>query len=252
MAEGWISLHRKILGNELWDEKPFDKAHAWVDMLLLANFRDSSFWVRHQEVKVNRGQMAWSEVSLADRWGWSRGKVRRFLHWLETAHQIAQHKSNLTSLITIVKYEEYQGRDTADKTANRTTDGTAGSTHKNKVNKVNKENNEPVEPFALSDHSMILNDKTVFIVPVSNVLEWQILFPGVDVPQQLRAMSAWCMAHTSQRKTRRGIEKFIVSWLTGKQDKSAGLPGINDRETKAEAIRERNRQAAREFCNDLP
>lgn len=68
-SKGWIKLHRKIQQNFLWDEKPFSKAQAWIDMLLIAN---------HEDGKVYRSQR-W----LAKRWGWSHTKVRRFLNKLE-------------------------------------------------------------------------------------------------------------------------------------------------------------------------
>lgn len=109
--QGWIKLHRKILEDDMWLEEPFDKSRAWIDLLLNANFEKKSFWVRQVEVVVDRGQLAWSELTLAKRWRWSREKVRRYLKWLETRQQIRQHKTYITSLITIIKYEEYQKQD---------------------------------------------------------------------------------------------------------------------------------------------
>ena len=141
MVPGWIRLHRKITENPLWEEKPFDKARAWIDMIFLANFRDSSFWVRNQEIKVKRGQLAWSELSLAERWGWSRNKVRRFMNWLKIEQQIEQQKNSLTSLTTITKYEEYQTGDTTNGTADDTAGDTTGETHK-KEGKEGKEGKE--------------------------------------------------------------------------------------------------------------
>ncbi len=78
MERGYIKLHRRLQENKLWLLDPFTRGQAWVDMLLLANYKEG--WIRKRGilVTVNRGQLGWSEVALAKRWKWSRGKVRRF------------------------------------------------------------------------------------------------------------------------------------------------------------------------------
>lgn len=70
------------------------------------------------------GEVAWSEDSLAERWKWSRGKVRRYLKELETVQQIVHHKKYTVSRIKIVNYLEYQRNGTTSSTTDGTTDGT--------------------------------------------------------------------------------------------------------------------------------
>lgn len=124
---GWIKLHRQLLHHQLWQELPFDRARAWVDLLLLANFADSMIRKRGIKVEVRRGQVGLSERELAERWGWSRGKVRRFLNELETVQQIEPQnepqKNNVTSLITITNFDRYQIEEPQNEPANGTTDG---------------------------------------------------------------------------------------------------------------------------------
>ncbi len=120
MSEGWIKLYRSSFNNSLYFSEPFTRWQAWVDMLLLANHDDGVITKRGVKIVVERGQIGYSEVSLAKRWGWSRDKVRRFLKYLEkgvegntaefkkTIQQIRQQKTNTTTLITIVNYEKYQ------------------------------------------------------------------------------------------------------------------------------------------------
>lgn len=120
MSGGWIKLYRKSFNNELYFAEPFTKWQAWVDMLLLANHEENVITKRGIKIIVERGQIGYSEVSLAERWKWSRDKVRRFLKYLEngekndtakngkTRQQIRQQKCNTTTLITILNYEKYQ------------------------------------------------------------------------------------------------------------------------------------------------
>jgi len=119
MAEGWISLHRKLMESSVWNEEPKCRAAAWVDLLLLAAHKDTSFMKRGIRITVKRGQVAHSMKALGDRWGWSRGKVRRFLQDLEGGHQIGHQITKLTTLITIVNYDLYQ----SERTIKRTSDG---------------------------------------------------------------------------------------------------------------------------------
>jgi len=49
--------------------------------------------------------------------------------------------------------------------------------------------------------------------------EWSELYPSVDVMQELRNMRGWLIANPSKRKTKSGISRFIVSWLSREQDK---------------------------------
>lgn len=117
--EGWIKLHRRIVDNPIWTKEPFTKGQAWVDILILASHKKTQFDVRGIEVGVERGQMAWGESKLAERWGWSRTKLRRFLRWLETRHQIVQEKNNVITLITVVNYEDYQEKEQQNDTTEK-------------------------------------------------------------------------------------------------------------------------------------
>lgn len=63
-----------------------------------------------------------------------------------------------------------------------------------------------------------LVDGSEFEVLPSKAAEWSAAFPAVDVPQRLRAMRQWCNANPAKKKTRRGVESFVVRWLSNDQD----------------------------------
>lgn len=105
---GWIKLHRKITDNPLYFSEQFNRSMAWIDLLLLANHSDNYFFKRGVRVDVKVGQVGYDLDSLAKRWKWSRGKVERFLLMLEKDGQIVRQKNNVTTLISIVNYKEYQ------------------------------------------------------------------------------------------------------------------------------------------------
>lgn len=54
----------------------------------------------------------------------------------------------------------------------------------------------------------------------ADLAEYASLFPALDVLQELRSMRAWLLANPSNRKTARGIKRFIANWLTRSQDRA--------------------------------
>ncbi|MCK4820047.1 hypothetical protein KA005_30055 [bacterium] len=108
MEEGWIKIHRKIAENVVWLSEPFSRGQAWVDLIMIANRKPGYFKVRGNRVDLKAGQVGRSAASLAHRWRWSRSKVDRYLMELKKEQQIELQKSNITTLISILNYEQYQ------------------------------------------------------------------------------------------------------------------------------------------------
>ena len=124
--KGWICLYRQIQECWVWTDKPFSKGQAWIDLLLLANHRPKKISIDGIPVTIERGQFHTSTVKLADRWGWDRRKVSRFLDVLEGDSMLTQRRTSNGTTISLENYEVYQDGGTAD----GTTKGTAHSTSK--------------------------------------------------------------------------------------------------------------------------
>lgn len=72
---------------------------------------------------------------------------------------------------------------------------------------------------ALSGIQLPLVDKTCFDVPISDIEMWYEAYPAVDVKSELLKMIAWLNSNPNKRKTKRGVKRFINSWLSRVQDK---------------------------------
>lgn len=59
-----------------------------------------------------------------------------------------------------------------------------------------------------------------FLVTKGYVKELKELYPAVDVEQALRNMRGWLDANPRNRKTPRGIKRFITGWISREQDKA--------------------------------
>lgn len=106
--KGWIKLHRQIVESAIWTAERFSKGQAWIDLLLLANHKPQTISIRGIELQVLRGQLAYSQVSLARRWGWNFKTIVTFLRWLENRDMVETRANNQTTVITIKNYSTYQ------------------------------------------------------------------------------------------------------------------------------------------------
>lgn len=102
MSEGFIKLDR-ALNNWRFKRKP-NYVALWVHMLQLAFFKDG----KDGTVEVKRGQFVASVKELSSDTGLTVQQVRTILKHLD-GEEITIKTTSHYSLITIVKYDEYQG-----------------------------------------------------------------------------------------------------------------------------------------------
>ncbi len=109
---GWIKLSRKMIDDSVYLYQKFTDGQAWIDLIFLAAFKDGMINVSGKRIEIKRGQIGYSQKSLARRWKWSRSKVKRFLNFLENEHRIelvnVQTDKRLKSIISITNYHDYQ------------------------------------------------------------------------------------------------------------------------------------------------
>lgn len=140
---GYIKLYRGLAENSLWLSEPFTKGQAWADLLMLTNYKPSYLRFRNGEmVRINRGECGYSMETLAKRWKWSRGKVKRYFGLLESEKMIQQKIGSKSTIIKVLKFDKYQER-----TSNDTSNG-----HQTDTNKERKERKEYIN-LSLSNSS---------------------------------------------------------------------------------------------------
>lgn len=73
------------------------------------------------------------------------------------------------------------------------------------------------EPSTPSEYNLVLKDGTYYNVPIEDIEEYKSIYKAVNVELEFSGMVGWCISHVEQRKTRRGIKKFITTWLNNAQ-----------------------------------
>ena len=116
MAEGWIKLHRAIQEHWLWDDEPFTRGQAFIDLLLMVNHKDKKIMFNGELIEVKKGSKITSLRQLSDRWKWSTNKVKKYLEQLQKDGMINYKSDNKKTLLTIENYSVYQGQGNTEET----------------------------------------------------------------------------------------------------------------------------------------
>lgn len=124
----YIYLDRGILEHWTYKDKPFNKSMAWIDLLLIANHKTHTTLWKGKNTQFKRGDVNLSITELSERWGWSRGKTRRFILNLEMDGMITKKRTPDGTVLTIVKYNSFQDKRPSKRPPNSTTHGTPDGT----------------------------------------------------------------------------------------------------------------------------
>lgn len=213
---GYILVYKKITDNCLWYDKPYARGQAWIDLIMMANYKSGKMFCNGVPITVERGQVFRTIKYLSNRWGWSPKKTRGFLTFLETEKMASTIGLPQGTLITIENYNNYQVEGQTEDTSEDTSEGI---TREHKRIKNNKER--------------IKNTKKRAFVP-----------PSVD------EVKAYC----TERKNRVDPNAFIdfyqsKNWMVGKNKMSDWKAAVRNWE-RGEAGKDR--RSVSKLTNEPP
>ncbi len=111
---GYIKVYRDLKENPIWQEKPFSKGQAWIDMMLRCNYVCKPITGYGNLKWVKRGEFVSSNYKLAEAWGWSESAVRNFMRRLEYNGMILRQSFGKCSLYFLQNYAHFQSVETED------------------------------------------------------------------------------------------------------------------------------------------
>ena len=163
MKNGYIKVSRNCIDDPLYFSEPFTKWQAWCDLVMLAYISDSELYIRGIKIKTQRGCVYVGTRELADRWKWSRGKVIRFMEFLEQDEKIVPQTipqiKNVISCISICNFDSYQCCSTSDDTTNSTTKEKKKKEAKKKKNKEEEYNPPFIPPKGYEEYDFSFVDE---------------------------------------------------------------------------------------------
>ncbi|EIF6157048.1 hypothetical protein QDR11_14895 [Clostridium perfringens] len=131
-SKGFIKLDRAIF--EHWIFQDAEKFKAFVDLIQLMRFKDETLIIGNDVITIPRGSFYTSELKLAERWGWSRKKVRSYIDLLSKEGMLIKKGTTKGTMLTLVNYDFYQGEGTTKGTSKehqKNNEGTSKEHQKN-------------------------------------------------------------------------------------------------------------------------
>jgi hypothetical protein len=151
---------------------------------------------------------------------WARSTISFWVNQRGTRIQPARDQDSTsagppTELITNNNLESVNQRGTRIQPA-RDQDSTSAGPHYKKQEAMNQESRTTTTYEALFE--ILLNDGSKHPIAAPDIASYTALYPAVNIEQEIRKMIGWCDASPKQRKTSRGVRKFINGWLARAQD----------------------------------
>jgi hypothetical protein len=137
---GYIKLQRSFFDHKFWGKKrEFSYAEAFLDLIQNANYSPKKVMVGASSIHLDRGEQVASLRYLGKRWGWSKGRVSRFICVLKTEHMAGQRIAHGQTIITLYNYETYNSPTDLFGTPDGTPSGTATGQQRDKTEEGKKE-----------------------------------------------------------------------------------------------------------------
>lgn len=117
MSEGWFSMHRGWRDNPIFRGE-FSRADAWIWLIEHAAWKPSRTRIKGATIELARGELSFAQRFLAEKWGWSKSRVDRFIAELREEGMIETRTKNGATadhaagqgqcIISICNYAKYQ------------------------------------------------------------------------------------------------------------------------------------------------
>lgn len=106
--KGFVPIYRSIQDHWIWQtDRPFDERSAWIDLLLMVNHKKDTIFVSGRLQTIKPGQKWTSYCQLAERWRWSRNRVKRFIKLLKSDGMVLTDETTNGTLVTLINYEKF-------------------------------------------------------------------------------------------------------------------------------------------------
>lgn len=212
MSEGWIALHRGWRDNPVFRGE-YSRADAWVWLIENAAWKPSRVRIKGEMVDLDRGELSFAQRFLAEKWGWSKSRVDRFIAELRDQGMIQTRSKNGATtdhaagqgqcVISICNYAKYQDIGESQRGNDDASSGATAGQQRGKEEQRNQETSLGEEAKA----SPPPRAKRAPAVPVSRMTaDW--------VPGPLPADVAALVAHWPPGRLDREAAATRDYWLT--------------------------------------
>ena len=122
MKRGYFAIYRKFQDNFLWKERRvFSRAETWIDILMNVQHKETpkKVIIGNMVLYCNYAESLKSLETWANRWGWSRSKVKRFLDLCVSEDMIVVKNETVTTRLRVINYKLYDPKRNAIETQSK-------------------------------------------------------------------------------------------------------------------------------------
>lgn len=105
---GVFAVHRGIWDHAFFEREPFTQREAWLWLIGAAAWKPISVGMCGKVVPIERGEFCFSLRFLAEKFGWLKDKVARFLLRCTKHDMMRATERDSIKVYKIVKYNDYQ------------------------------------------------------------------------------------------------------------------------------------------------
>lgn len=209
---GYIKLHRGWRDNDIFKGE-FSRSDAWVWLIENAAWKPSKTRIKGATVNIERGELSFSQRFLAEKWGWSKSRVDRFIaelraeSMIETRSKIgatAGHSAGQGQcIITICNYAKYQDREEAARGNDDAESGATAGQQRGKEEEGKKERKEEGGAHPRTNRSdYAFTGKSIRLAP-TDLLKWQERYHAIpDIVAELGSLDDWLQGQEADKRKR--------------------------------------------------
>jgi hypothetical protein len=130
---GYVAMARDWQEHDIFDGDEFSRRDAWAWLISQAAWKPATAKVNGLSVRIERGELCFSQRFMAEKWGWSKSRVDRFIQTLKAegmlsgsdkqaicAGQVAgQHPGQVAGqpvhVLSVCNFDKYQSPRNAER-----------------------------------------------------------------------------------------------------------------------------------------
>lgn len=228
---GYVAMSRDWQGHKIFGDDQFSRRDAWAWLIAEAAWKPKTVTVGRRKVQVGRGELSHSVRFLADKWGWSKSAVSRFLNKLQKEKMVeiravqsgtvggtvgGTDGGTVQSVITICNYDKFQA------VPNEQRDSSWDAQRDSQRDK--EEPKKPVKPEERSNRASAAAEyefegRVIRLTP-EDFQRWKKAFPDLPLLAKLQQRDDW-LATEADDKLRRKWFIPTSNWLANEQQKAS-------------------------------
>jgi len=227
---GYVAMSRDWQDHDIFAGDEFSRRDAWAWLIANAAWRTEAVVIGRRKVEIQRGEMTHSVRFLAEKWGWSKSAVARFLTKLQKEKMVeiravtsgtvsgtvcGTETGTVQSVISICNYDKFQtpGKGERDSSGDSQRDSLRDKEEEYKPVKPEEEvtAQKGAAPLVFQGKVVRLNQR--------DFDEWQANFPDLDLRAVLQARDDW-LATEADEQLRKKWYIATSNYLANQQQKA--------------------------------